>query len=50
MSTLTYHKKSIRAMVMHPEEFAFASASADNVKKFGLPAGAPPPLATHCAG
>lgn len=38
-STLTYHKKSIRAMAMHPTQFAFASASADNLKKFQLPTG-----------
>ena len=39
MSTLTYHKKSVRAMALHPNEHAFASASADNIKKFGLPNG-----------
>ena len=39
MSTLTHHKKSVRAMVAHPTEFAFASASAKNVKKFALPEG-----------
>lgn len=38
-STLTYHKKSVRAMAMHPTQFAFASASADNLKKFLLPKG-----------
>jgi len=38
-STLTYHKKSVRAMAMHPNEYAFASASADNIKKFKLPEG-----------
>ena len=37
MSTLTYHKKSVRALAMHPLEYAFASASADNIKKFRLP-------------
>ncbi|CAD7701045.1 unnamed protein product [Ostreobium quekettii] len=39
MSTLTYHKKSVRAMTLHPHEHAFASASADNIKKFRLPNG-----------
>jgi pleiotropic regulator 1 len=39
MTTLTHHKKSVRAMCMHPKEFTFASASADNIKKFVLPRG-----------
>jgi pleiotropic regulator 1 len=39
MTTLTHHKKSVRAMCMHPTEFTFASASADNIKKFVLPRG-----------
>ncbi|GAX77712.1 hypothetical protein CEUSTIGMA_g5155.t1 [Chlamydomonas eustigma] len=39
MSTLTHHKKSVRAMVAHPTEFAFASASAENIKKYALPDG-----------
>eukprot|EP00899_Mesostigma_viride_P003770 jgi/Mesvir1/13394/Mv25620-RA.2 len=39
LSTLTYHKKSVRAMAMHPHEMTFASASADNIKKFKLPRG-----------
>lgn len=38
-ATLTYHKKSVRALVSHPTEFAFASAGADNIKKFKLPGG-----------
>ena len=37
MGTLTYHKKSVRAMAMHPTQFAFAAASADNIKKYQLP-------------
>lgn len=37
LTTLTHHKKSVRAMVQHPSEHAFASASADNIKKFRLP-------------
>lgn len=39
MSTLTHHKKSVRAMAMHPKEFTFASASVDNIKKYKLPEG-----------
>lgn len=37
MSTLTFHKKSVRAMAAHPKEYTFASASAENIKKFKLP-------------
>lgn len=37
MGTLTYHKKSVRAMAMHPKEYAFAAASADAIKKYQLP-------------
>ena len=37
LSTLTYHKKSIRAMAAHPQDFAFAAGSADNIKKYRLP-------------
>ena len=37
--TLTMHKKSVRAMVKHPRETSFASASPDNIKKFQLPEG-----------
>ncbi|KAJ7955121.1 protein pleiotropic regulatory locus 1 [Quillaja saponaria] len=39
MLTLTNHKKSVRAMAPHPKENCFASASADNIKKFNLPKG-----------
>ncbi|KAF9613122.1 hypothetical protein IFM89_005601 [Coptis chinensis] len=39
MVTLTQHKKSVRAMVQHPRERSFASASAGNIKKFNLPHG-----------
>ncbi|WVZ19994.1 hypothetical protein V8G54_007316 [Vigna mungo] len=39
MLTLTNHKKSVRAMAQHPKEQSFASASADNIKKFSLPKG-----------
>ncbi|KAL9260111.1 pleiotropic regulatory locus 1-like protein [Drosera capensis] len=39
MATLTHHKKSVRAMALHPKKHAFASALADNRKKFTLPKG-----------
>lgn len=40
MTTLTHHKKSVRAMAQHPkEDYCFVSASSDNVKKFSLPKG-----------
>jgi pleiotropic regulator 1 len=39
VSTLTHHKKGIRALQMHPTEYTFASASADNIKKWKLPHG-----------
>lgn len=39
MLTLTHHKKSVRAMASHPTENCFASASAENIKKFNLPKG-----------
>lgn len=32
VKTLTNHKKAIRSMVIHPEEYTFASGAADNVK------------------
>lgn len=34
MNTLTYHKKSVRAMAAHPTEHTFATAGADNIKKY----------------
>ncbi len=39
MATLTHHKKSVRALVLHPREFAFASGSADNIKQWKCPEG-----------
>ncbi|KAI3889549.1 hypothetical protein MKX03_019650 [Papaver bracteatum] len=39
MVTLTHHKKFVRAMALHPTKHSFASASADNINKFGLPKG-----------
>jgi len=38
-TVLTNHKKSIRAFVLHPDEFSFASGGADNIKKWKLPEG-----------
>jgi len=42
MVTLTHHKKSVRALAIHPTEFSFASASAggNNIKKWKCPEGA----------
>lgn len=37
--TLTNHKKGVRALALHPREFSFASASADNIKTWALPRG-----------
>lgn len=34
MTTLTHHKKAVRALKMHPKEFSFVSAAADNMKKW----------------
>ena len=31
--------RQVRALAMHPSEYAFASGSADNIKKFRLPMG-----------
>jgi len=39
VSVLTNHKKSIRSMLHHPTEYTFASASADNIKKWKNPEG-----------
>jgi len=38
-TTLTNHKKSVRNVTIHPSEFTFASASADNVKVWKFPKG-----------
>jgi len=32
VKTLTNHKKAIRSLVFHPEEYTFASGAADNIK------------------
>ncbi|KAB5593572.1 hypothetical protein CTheo_2961 [Ceratobasidium theobromae] len=41
MSVLTHHKKSVRALAVHPTEFSFASGSAggNNIKKWKCPEG-----------
>eukprot|EP00172_Hildenbrandia_rubra_P001826 Plantae.Rhodophyta-Hildenbrandia_rubra.ctg24364.p1 GENE.Plantae.Rhodophyta-Hildenbrandia_rubra.ctg24364~~Plantae.Rhodophyta-Hildenbrandia_rubra.ctg24364.p1 ORF type:complete len:517 (+),score=116.71 Plantae.Rhodophyta-Hildenbrandia_rubra.ctg24364:1703-3253(+) len=39
MATLTNHKKGVRAIALHPRQFTFASASADNIKTWRLPRG-----------
>ncbi|KAI8870249.1 WD40 repeat-like protein [Ramicandelaber brevisporus] len=38
-AVLTHHSTSVRALVQHPTEFAFASASADSVRKWRCPEG-----------
>ena len=42
MTTLTHHKKSVRALAIHPTEYSFASGSAggNNIKKWKCPEGA----------
>ncbi|KAI9010142.1 pleiotropic regulator 1 [Hyaloraphidium curvatum] len=39
MSVLTHHKKSVRALALHPTDFAFASGSPDNIKQWRFPEG-----------
>jgi len=39
ISTLTHNKKGVRALLNHPTEYTFASASTDSVKKFKYPHG-----------
>uniref|UniRef100_A0A1I7XMT6 Pleiotropic regulator 1 n=1 Tax=Heterorhabditis bacteriophora TaxID=37862 RepID=A0A1I7XMT6_HETBA len=39
MCTLTHHKKSVRALALHPRLFMFASASPDNIKQWKCPKG-----------
>jgi len=38
-TVLTHHKKSVRALALHPEQFAMASASSDNIKQWKFPEG-----------
>lgn len=47
MSTLTNHKRGVRALQLHPTEFTFASASPDNIKKWKFPAVRPLIFATY---
>lgn len=41
MNTLTHHKKSVRALAIHPTEYSFVSASSggNNIKKWKCPEG-----------
>ena len=41
LTQLTHHKKSVRALAVHPTEFSFASGSAggNNIKKWKCPEG-----------
>lgn len=39
MATLTNHKKSVRAMALHPTESTFMTGAADNIKQWYLPDG-----------
>lgn len=36
-TVLTHHKKAVRDLAMHPTEFTFSSASAENIKQWKLP-------------
>ena len=40
MGVLTHHKKGVRALVIHPKEFTFASGSAGSIKQWKCPDGA----------
>ena len=37
--TLTHHKKSVRALTIHPELYMFASGAPDNIKQWKCPDG-----------
>lgn len=41
LTQLTHHKKSVRALTIHPREFSFASGSTggNNIKKWKCPEG-----------
>ncbi|GAU94900.1 hypothetical protein RvY_06599 [Ramazzottius varieornatus] len=45
--TLTHHKKSVRALTLHPNLYMFASASADNIKEWMCPNGK---FVINCSG
>eukprot|EP00003_Mantamonas_plastica_P026747 TRINITY_DN5578_c0_g1_i1.p2 TRINITY_DN5578_c0_g1~~TRINITY_DN5578_c0_g1_i1.p2 ORF type:complete len:161 (-),score=60.61 TRINITY_DN5578_c0_g1_i1:504-986(-) len=38
-SVLTHHKKSVRALAIHPTDYTFSSAAADNIKQWKCPKG-----------
>ncbi|KAL2889725.1 Pre-mRNA-splicing factor prp46 [Ceratocystis lukuohia] len=40
MSVLTHHKKGVRALALHPQEFTFATGSAGSIKQWKCPEGA----------
>lgn len=37
--TLTHHKKGIRALALHPQEYTFASGGADKIRVWKCPEG-----------
>jgi pleiotropic regulator 1 len=37
LNTLTNHKKSVKALLVHPSEYTFASAAIDNIKFWKCP-------------
>lgn len=37
MCTLTNHKKSVRALTLHPKWYSMASAAPDNIKQWKFP-------------
>lgn len=39
LQVLTHHKKSVRALVSHPEEYTYASGAPDNIKVWQCPNG-----------
>ena len=39
LNTLTHHKKGVRALVMHHEDYSFASAGSDKIRIWKLPEG-----------
>lgn len=39
ISTLTNHKKSVRSMQFHPNEYTFCSGASDNIKIWKCPEG-----------
>lgn len=39
MKIITNHKKAVRSIVVHPKEYTFMTAAADNLKVFKCPEG-----------